>query len=747
MPEETRIKPEILRHRREDVSLVSREWSSRIASGIPSGSVLELNKDWVGRDSPTSRFRSNGRGGFGSVGVARKAISPNHPEIGCDSMSTTSGRSTAVQGWQLPPQLGVSVPAGRIMRVTARIVTPQRCRARFSSEAPAWATCSRTNLGPGACEAELRLAAPDAPSGPVQWTLVLEPVGQGEPGAIPIIVEVTEPGFNPLGTDCLAWQAEGWGNLSSSPSERNPSVVTDVIAPPVAAASRRHQGAPAPPTSESVRTQPSPPPQPRPARTDRPNGAPPRSAEAAASSASARAPDQLSSGAVELPGLAREEPPRGPTFLKSPASEPVFEPPSKAKPPSRDAHPHPDPEVLEPEPAASMPRNSAVTVPLPSSAGGDRTQVGSSKENPAHPNLPPPGSRRLQPAPAPSLDEIEVIGEPEVVDPPLRHGGKGPGPRVGHFILIPLGLIPVGLAVLVGLSWTWSKSPGGSQIPPDYTKDGHESKVVGDRFQAPIVDRPPVIVPAVQLPPQWTLNLKDGIMLKMIKVDGGLFEMGADLNDGPDIRNDETPSHRVVLRPYYLSETELPWRVVEAYWRRFPGDRPALVQVPEDMDLPATSLMFKEWTRILNWMSREGGREEYYDAEARPPHDKDARRFGRCLRLPTEAELEFVLRQDPDPSNYLPDLMRVDQAAANRSGFKGLRGNVWEWTGDWFGPYPRSDHSVNDPFGLPDGNRKVIRGGCNNAGPRLARATARAGQDPEERAYNVGVRIATYGGP
>ncbi len=159
-PIKTRIKPEILRHRREDVSLVSRKWSSRIASGIPSGSVLELNKDWVGRDSPTSRLRSNGRGGFGSVGVTRKAISPNHPEIGCDSMSTTSGRSTAAEGWQLPPQLGVSVPAGRIMRVTARIVTPQRCRARFSSEAPAWATCSRTNLGPGACEAELRLAAP-----------------------------------------------------------------------------------------------------------------------------------------------------------------------------------------------------------------------------------------------------------------------------------------------------------------------------------------------------------------------------------------------------------------------------------------------------------------------------------------------------------------------------------------------------------------------------------------------------------
>ncbi len=248
------------------------------------------------------------------------------------------------------------------------------------------------------------------------------------------------------------------------------------------------------------------------------------------------------------------------------------------------------------------------------------------------------------------------------------------------------------------------------------------------------------------MPPQWTLKLKDGITLKMIKVDGGPFEMGADPSDGPDVRNDETPRHRVVLRPYYLSETELPWRVVDAYWRRFRDERPDM-KMDEDMDLPATSLLFKEWTRILNWMSREDRREEYYDAQARPPHAGDARRFGRGLRLPTEAELEFVLRQDPDPSSYLPDLMRVEKAAANRSGFKGLRGNVWEWTGDWFGPYPHSDHSVNDPFGLPDGNRKVIRGGCNNAGPRLARATARAGQDPEERADNVGVRIATYGGP
>jgi formylglycine-generating enzyme required for sulfatase activity len=234
----------------------------------------------------------------------------------------------------------------------------------------------------------------------------------------------------------------------------------------------------------------------------------------------------------------------------------------------------------------------------------------------------------------------------------------------------------------------------------------------------------------------------------MIRVDGRSFDMGAERSDGPDVRENEGYRHRVVLRPYYLSETELPWKVVVAYWRRFPDRRPpqSEVQPDDDLNLPAHSLTFREWTQVLNWLSQESGRAEYYDADGQGPSESDRRRFGPGLRLPTEAELERVLREDPDPSDRLPDLVGVDEAATGHGGFQGLRGNVWELTGDWLGPYdPDNRKVVNDPCGPPTGKEKVIRGGSKNSASRLARASARYGLKPSVRAPDVGVRVATYG--
>jgi iron(II)-dependent oxidoreductase len=133
-------------------------------------------------------------------------------------------------------------------------------------------------------------------------------------------------------------------------------------------------------------------------------------------------------------------------------------------------------------------------------------------------------------------------------------------------------------------------------------------------------------------------------------------------------------------------------------------------------------------------------------------------------RLPTEAEWEFAAATVPG----MPDVKRrypwgdaapaVDTAnlygttgrcvpvgtcAAGDSawGLRQMIGNVWEWTADWFRPYPGF---VRDPYAEYSepwfGNHKVLRGGCHATSPGLIRNTWRNFYMPDRRDVFAGFR-------
>ncbi len=68
-------------------------------------------------------------------------------------------------------------------------------------------------------------------------------------------------------------------------------------------------------------------------------------------------------------------------------------------------------------------------------------------------------------------------------------------------------------------------------------------------------------------------------------------------------------------------------------------------------------------------------------------------------------------------------------------------GNVWEWTADWFQPYPGF---VRDPYAEYSepwfGNHKVLRGGCHATNAGLIRNTWRNFYTPERRDIFSGFR-------
>ena len=128
---------------------------------------------------------------------------------------------------------------------------------------------------------------------------------------------------------------------------------------------------------------------------------------------------------------------------------------------------------------------------------------------------------------------------------------------------------------------------------------------------------------------------------------------------------------------------------------------------------------------------------------------------GYLYRLPTEAEWEYAARAGAAGPRYgelsevawhwtwrSSDRPRpVGLKRANRWGLHDMLGNVWEWTGDWYGQYPEWTVTVTDPRGPSTGSARVRRGGSRKALPARVRSAARYSSTPGRRGSDIGFRL------
>lgn len=247
--------------------------------------------------------------------------------------------------------------------------------------------------------------------------------------------------------------------------------------------------------------------------------------------------------------------------------------------------------------------------------------------------------------------------------------------------------------------------------------------------------------PSRSQPPR-TVELAPGASLDMVWIEPGVFTMGSPL-DEPGRNDDEGPQRTVRLtQGFYLSLCE----ITQHQWEAVTGERPwrrHADEVEEGLDRPAVYISWEDAQEFIARLNAAAGVEVY--------------------RLPTEAEWEYAGRAGtatPWSFGKAPkDLdrhawgARAGRLAAQPVGLKvpnpwglyDMHGNVWEWVGDWLGPYPEGPQT--DPQGPPEGTARVFRGGSFKDPVWLSRSAQRCWNAPDQRFSHVGVRLVRDFGP
>ncbi len=128
-------------------------------------------------------------------------------------------------------------------------------------------------------------------------------------------------------------------------------------------------------------------------------------------------------------------------------------------------------------------------------------------------------------------------------------------------------------------------------------------------------------------------------------------------------------------------------------------------------------------------------------------------------RLPTEAEWEIAANAgdedylyptgkeiDRSQANFFSsDTTPVMSYSANRLGLYDMAGNVYEWCYDWYGLhyYDVSVQEPDNPMGPPQGNYRVLRGGCWKSLKEDMRCAHRHRNNPGTMNGTYGFRCAT----
>lgn len=242
--------------------------------------------------------------------------------------------------------------------------------------------------------------------------------------------------------------------------------------------------------------------------------------------------------------------------------------------------------------------------------------------------------------------------------------------------------------------------------------------------------------------------------LSWVSFDGGILPVG---HDGKGFSYDnENPRHDQLIRPFRLGDR----LVTNGEWLQFMADKG--YETPTLWLSDGWAAIQKEgWTAPLYWEKRDGawrqmGLRGFMPIDpARPvchvsyfEADAFARWAGK--RLPTEFEWEIAAGSAALEGNLLHSgELRPKPARSGGSALKQMIGDVWEWTGSAYLPYPgyrAPAGAVGEYNGKFMCNQFVLKGASCVTPPGHIRRSYRNFFYPHQRWQFTGLRLADDGG-
>ena len=244
--------------------------------------------------------------------------------------------------------------------------------------------------------------------------------------------------------------------------------------------------------------------------------------------------------------------------------------------------------------------------------------------------------------------------------------------------------------------------------------------------------------------------------LDFVEVSAGSFTIGCTEGQGEECQGDEDPGHSVVLtRPVLISVTE----VTQAQYEAITGERPS-IELGCGADCPVETVSWHDAAAFTNALSALESLESCYVCSSATRSDcapVDDLIGCAGYRLPTEAEWEAAARCGDDfmfagsdesgevawtSQNAKSITHPVGLLAPNACGLYDMSGNVYEWVGDWYGPYPHE--TTTDPLDSMEPSEemaRVYRGGSWGNHARHARVSNRHWRTPHFEFGLLGIRV------
>ena len=278
-----------------------------------------------------------------------------------------------------------------------------------------------------------------------------------------------------------------------------------------------------------------------------------------------------------------------------------------------------------------------------------------------------------------------------------------------------------------------------------------------------------------------TVALGSRITMKFVRIKAGTFQMGSP-KDEKDRDRDETQHEVTLTTDYYLGlyavtrgqfrvfvddtkyQTEADadgkggygWDATAKDWKldpKYTWLNPGFDQTDEH---PVVLVSWNDAVAFCDWLTKKGG---------------------KTFRLPTEVEWEYACRAGTKTrfsfGDDEEDLWKYANVAdkefrtatgkgwgikgsdgyaftapvgkfrSNQWGLHDIHGNVWQWCGDYYGPYDKVD-GVKDPLQSEkqtDDYTYVLRGGSWVNYPQRCRAAYRYRDAPAIRSDDIGFRV------